>query len=467
MKNRPTSEQFREQLTSMVEWIRSEIRNGAYAEGGRLPSEKELAAKYGLSNNSIRKGLELLVEEGLIEKIPRVGNRVIAVDTGRAPVTLTLGCNRMIMRNLELDVLLDDIHRRYPWITVKTKLYNDMSIVDDREDTQSCDLIMLDNIQFQRMIEAGKADQFKTLAIKEDFYPKLTQLFAFEDSYRMQPVIFSPIVLCYNKAHFRECGLQEPDGAWTWNEMMRCAERLSDGKGRYGFGIHIQDMNRWPIFLLQSGERFEREGERLKELRGSKMLESLRLCKSIVHSRKATPLFLSENNSDTLQMFMEGKLSMVIHSYTGLNKWKYTDLEYDVSPIPFIHEPRTLVIGIGVGVNARTEHVEEALLLLDYFGSARASKLIAEHTLSIPALRPFPAPSSDNGIRRPERYAQYREMMFSYRTHGDLNIPVAAFPKLFQPLKSYWADMIDENELCDRIDKALTEDRTQPWLRGE
>ncbi|TNJ53408.1 GntR family transcriptional regulator [Paenibacillus hemerocallicola] len=37
-------------------------------------SEKILVVRFGLSNNSIRAGLEQLVKEGWIEKIPRVGN---------------------------------------------------------------------------------------------------------------------------------------------------------------------------------------------------------------------------------------------------------------------------------------------------------------------------------------------------------------------------------------------------------
>lgn len=466
MKNRPTSEQFRQQLKQMIDWLRSDIMSGAYSAGERLPSEKVLAAKFGLSNNSIRKGLELLVEEGLIEKVPRVGNRVKTIRTGRTPVTLTMGCNFAPMRNLELAVLLDDFCQRYPWITVKTKVHNG-TLADENGGAEAADLIMLDNFQFQRIIEERRAAYFKALTVKEGIYPALSNLFVSDGGCRMQPIIFSPIVLCYNKAHFRECGLEEPDGSWTWDELMRNAERLSDGKGRYGFGIHVQDMNRWPVLLLQSGERFERDGGGWKDLRGSKLLQSMRVCKSIIHNRKASPLFLSENNNDTLQLFMEGKLSMVLNSYMGLNVWKHADLDYDVSPIPFIHEPRTLMICLGLGVSAKSEHMEEAMLLVDYFGSARARNLIANHTLSIPALRPLPALAPDSRVRRPERYDLYREMLFSCRTHSDLNIPVAAFPKIFQPLKAYWADMIDEDELCERIGRALAEDEAEAMMAGE
>lgn len=465
MKNRPTSEQFREQLNDLVETLRGEIRNGTYAGGGQLPSEKQLAARFGLSNNSVRKGLELLVEEGLVEKVPRVGNRVKPAQTDREPVALTIGCSQSTLRNLELVELLDDIRRQYPWITVRAKISTGLPGTDEHGNADGSDVVLADDFQFRRMIEKDCVSHMEALPVSEGVHPLLSEQFAHEGRNWLRPVVFSPIVLCYNKAHFRECGLEEPDGGWTWKDLIQSAERLSDGKGRYGFSIRIQDVNRWPIFLLQSGERFEWEEDgRLKELRGTRLLESIRTCKSILHNRKASPLFFYESNGDALEMFLEGKLSMVLNSYMGLNVWKHAELDYDITPIPFLYEPRTLMICLGAGVSAGSRHKEDARRVVDYLSSPRARNLIAKHTLTIPALRPLPAPVP-GGVRRPERYGLYREMMFSCRTHRDLNIPPAAFPKLFQQLKVYWADMIDEDELCERISGVLSADPAQPTVR--
>lgn len=79
-------------------------------------------------------------------------------------------------------------------------------------------------------------------------------------------------------------------------------------------------------------------------MRGTRLLESMKVYKRIIHNRKAFPLFLSESNGDIMQMFEEGKLSMILNTYMGLNLWKQANLEYDVAPVPFIYEPRTLVI---------------------------------------------------------------------------------------------------------------------------
>lgn len=452
MKRRPTSNEFREQLDAMIEQLCAAIASGKYGAGDRLPSEKDLAAQYGLSNNSVRKGLQQMVDDGWIEKVPRVGNRVAQGRTGRRPVTLTLACSETARRNLDLDRLLQDLHRRYPWLTVRTESRSGSGIYSRLDGP---DLVLMDNTEFRRMAEADQVDGFRTLEPKDGLYPSLCAVFRHRGKQRLLPVIFSPIVLCYNKAHFREAGLQEPDGTWTWEEFTRNAELLSDGKGRYGFASHILDGNRWPIFLMQSAERLRTEDGQPIKLEGSRLLHGLKLCKALLHNRKASPLLLTESSQDTLQLFMEGRLSMVLNSYMGLNVWKDSGVDYDVTPIPFIDEPRTLMLSLGVGVRTSTRHPEEAMLAADYFTSSQARDCISDHTLSIPALRPLPPLSPRATVRRPERFGLYREMMFSCRTHSDLNVPMAMLPDLFQPLKAFWADMIGEEELCKRMSDIL------------
>ncbi|MDF2719112.1 MAG: regulatory protein GntR [Paenibacillus sp.] len=403
----------------------------------------------------IRTGLEQLVREGWIDKIPRVGNRVAP---GRPPVKLKLLCNPLPFRNLKLRQLLDGFHRQYPWIHVEAVEVIGIEGFFEQTGGISGDLMMIENNQYWQMADRGMAQHMEKLAEKPELYPQVTKLFETNDGLYFQPLIFSPIVLCYNRTHFRECGLLEPDGSWTWDDLMRNAEKLSDGKNRYGFCFHIPSENRWPVFLLQSMERFEWDGNRLRDIRGTKMLESMKIVKSILHNRKALPLYLSESNDDIDRMFMEGKVSMTLNSYIGLNGWSESDIEYDISPVPFIHEPRTLAISLGVGISRSTLHKEEAMLLLDYFTSAEAQSFIRSQTMSIPSLGTLPVQLEDMGPYRPSRYTMFREVMASLRTLADLNLPHGMIRALSNQLRAYWADLIDEDELCDRLIQALSKE---------
>jgi len=58
-----TSVPVRDQLRSM---LTAEIARGSHASGGKLPSERELAAAYGTSRTSVRQALEALVEQGVL-----------------------------------------------------------------------------------------------------------------------------------------------------------------------------------------------------------------------------------------------------------------------------------------------------------------------------------------------------------------------------------------------------------------
>ncbi|WP_176706079.1 extracellular solute-binding protein [Paenibacillus hemerocallicola] len=449
MRRRPTKEQFMSSLEEMIRALRSEIIEGTYAPGDYLPPERQLAAKFGMSNNSLRAGLELLADEGWIEKVPRVGNRVAM---SRPRVKLKLACTWTPFRNMALSEQLEHFHRLYPWITVETADIN----YRDKTELFSNDLIMLENTQFYGLVEDGEAFMLEPLAAKPELFPKISDLFCADGRLWMQPIIFSPIVLCYNKAHFRERGMLEPDGSWTWDDLVRHAELLSDGKGRYGFFFHVPALNRWPVFLLQSGERFEWEDGKLRSLYGTKMLESMKVSKRILHNRKAFPMHMSEDNDDSHRMFLEGKISMTLTSYMGLNVWNDTDLEYDISPAPYTEELRTLLISMGLGISSRSRHKEEAQLFVDFLTSGEAQVRIRDRTMSIPSLGTVPGNTVPGKMNRPSRYMQYRETMSSFRTLRDLNMPMKAMKELEKQLKAYWADMMDEEELCSRLSSIMS-----------
>lgn len=72
--------------------LRELIASGRYGTGDRLPSEAELAERYGVSRVTVRQTLQNLADEGLIERRPGVGTFV----TGERPFTGTLELDRSI-----------------------------------------------------------------------------------------------------------------------------------------------------------------------------------------------------------------------------------------------------------------------------------------------------------------------------------------------------------------------------------
>ena len=65
--------------------LTSELNKGLYDEKGMLPSEKELCARFGVERNTVRKSLQLLVEENRVIRRPGLGTELVKPKEGRKP----------------------------------------------------------------------------------------------------------------------------------------------------------------------------------------------------------------------------------------------------------------------------------------------------------------------------------------------------------------------------------------------
>ncbi|MDB4873279.1 MAG: hypothetical protein JWL97_4283 [Gemmatimonadales bacterium] len=61
----------------LYEILKKRIESGEIPAGRRLPSELALEADYGISRNTIRKAIDLLRADGLVETVPGLGIAVV------------------------------------------------------------------------------------------------------------------------------------------------------------------------------------------------------------------------------------------------------------------------------------------------------------------------------------------------------------------------------------------------------
>jgi len=54
-----------------------EIKNGLYVETEKLPSEKELCLRFNVERNTVRKALQILVDENRIARVPGIGTKLL------------------------------------------------------------------------------------------------------------------------------------------------------------------------------------------------------------------------------------------------------------------------------------------------------------------------------------------------------------------------------------------------------
>lgn len=453
MANRPSRATLSRRMDEMIRSIRDEIVSGKRNVGDFLPSERELGKLFCISNKSVRHCLDVLVSEGLIEKIPKVGNRVVSVSDHNS-ITIRFGCHRTTVEETELGTLISEFHKQYPRIRVQTMMLEHYVSVKQTLEAGIMDVVSVNIPNFREMADSDSLGLLEVQQPNDDIYGYLSKVFTHEGILRVQPLMFSPVVLCYNRKHFREMNMLEPDSSWTWEDLKKAAAKLAIPNERYGFYFYLVSHNRWPVFLLQSGLRLPPEGEPVRICDGPWM-EALRLCRDIVMNQTSMPLFYAE--ADAEKLFLQEKVSMIMTTYFNLNEFKKADLDFDIAPLPYIETPKTLLIAIGLGINARTERKEAAQTFVDFLTSYSTQLNIRQHTFSIPALKPAAEWMGPESMYRPLRYPMHRDIVPTYRLYTDLGLTMEMLDAIVAEVKLYWAGLESEQSVCLKIEKVLNE----------
>ncbi|THF75499.1 extracellular solute-binding protein [Cohnella fermenti] len=446
---------FQERLDHFVNVIRTEIINGIRQEGTYLPAESALAKQFQLSNKSIRKGLEQLVEEGLIQKIDRVGSMV--TPRPKEAITLNFGCPISLTTDFRIDELITEFGRRNPGIHVRRITLNHLSYAQSAQEMIAnglLDVVAFNSPQFQEWTEEGLLSLLEGMESDPDIYPIAEEAFRADGISYAKPVSFSPVVLCYNKKHFRDAGLHEPDSYWTWGDLTAAAAKLSKSRGRHGIYFLPASENRYPVFLLQGmGGRFKgMSGDRLNE----DIRDGLRTLNELIASRETFPNYWAQGNDETVQLFAEGQVSMILCTYFNLNEFAHLPLDYDICPLPSLQRgdsQRTLLLSIGMSLVRHSKWKEAARRFVDFLASEDAQNVIRDRTVSIPARKASAERPLMDGLKRPSRYSMFREMFPSFSYHRDLGLQIKDLRQFTKWLKEYWSDMIDEETLYRKLEE--------------
>ncbi|MGO4271575.1 extracellular solute-binding protein, partial [Paenibacillus sp. TAF58] len=230
MAGKPKRSTFRTRLEEMVTTLRSDIATGKLQPGDFLPSELTLAEQFQLSKNSVRKGLEQLLDQEMIEKAPRIGTRVVG--TGRnEKLTLKFGYYPTLTLEANLLEVVEKFQQQHPHIVVQMIPLSQSYFTQNAKEAlerDALDLITLNTQSYERVTEnEAVSDILEPLERNHSTYSFLSGPFTKDNRLYVQPFIFSPIVLCYNRDHFKEAALPEPDSSWHWSDVQKAALALT------------------------------------------------------------------------------------------------------------------------------------------------------------------------------------------------------------------------------------------------
>jgi multiple sugar transport system substrate-binding protein len=453
---------LRTKLEEMISSIRNDIETGKLNSGDFLPSELELAEQYDISKHSIRKCLDVLVEQGYVQKIPRIGNKVSK--PGPEPeCILRFGFYPSMSEQAGLRTLVELFHKRNPNIRVELIpipfKFDDLHLMQHYLDSGLIDVAMFNHQSFGEIQESdGLLDFLEPLEPIPDIYPFLLPAFQNEGRLHAMPFAFSPVVLAYNKDHFEEYDLPEPDSSWTWDDLLRVASDITRDNNRVGFYYHALSDNRWPIFLLQSGEPLVDKKTGRLSFTSPAVREAIRMSRHILFGQGLTS-FLSQSDVEAEELFRNGKITMIMTTYFGLNIFQDAPFRFDIAPLPALQSAHTLNLVIGLAVSSKSPQREAAKNLVYELASLDYQSLIRRETLSIPALRKAAERGTDSDNpplpSEPSRFPLYREIIRTFLLHSDMGLNGDVLKKMRGELKLYWAGVTDLDTCCQSLEAAL------------
>ncbi|MDF2668576.1 MAG: hypothetical protein K0R67_882, partial [Paenibacillus sp.] len=232
-------------------------------------------------------------------------------------------------------------------------------------------------------------------------------------------------------------------------------EQLAVENERFGFYFHLFSVNRWPIFLLQSGARFQRNEQGRYQVCGTGLIDGLELCRNIIYMPHVFPALLSASDTEAEKLFAQGKVSMIITSYLGLNELKKAAVPYDVAPLPHLKDFKTLMAVIGLAVNRKSKMKEAARTFVDYMLSPESQLKIKQKTLSLPSHKAAAEWEGTELQFRPSRFNMYREIIPTFKLNTELGLTTEQLELVFLEAKLYWSKLQDKSTTCLRIEEAL------------
>lgn len=362
--------------TKLAGILREQIYSGYIKPGQFLMSEFELCQYYELSRTSVRRSLEMLLQEGLIVKRTGQGTMVspdlIIPESQRKVLRIAVTSPSYFVDNC-MPILTEAFQRKYPQVEVKLIHFPTMNFWESirmlQENGVVPDLLFVTDRQLNDL-DHSDGNYFDLQHQLKDalvpVYPRLIEAGCQNGKMIGAPVTFSTVYLAYNPKLFHKHGVPEPKQDWTEEDFLRAAQKLTvdtDGDGivdQYGM-LLSSSFYRWPVFALQNGINFKEQVKR------DDVVKTFTFLHDLLYRYRVATLSRSIENGINSKAFMRNKAAMVLTTSVELGNWRSEGMDFEpqVAPMPFGHTQSTLLLANAFLVPAASKDPELAFFFLE------------------------------------------------------------------------------------------------------
>lgn len=221
-------------------------------------------------------------------------------------------------------------------------------------------------------------------------YPKaLVDTYTVDGKLYALPKDFDTIGLWYNKELFDKAGLKYPDENWTWDDLVRNAQKLTDkANGIYGFASQLDPQQGWYNTVPQAGGYILNDDRTKSGYSDPATKKGIKFLADMVNTYKVSPTLAQMTDTPAISLFESGKVAMIFGgswSQIEFAKNEYTKDKVDVTVLPKGEKRAVVIHGLGNVIAANTKHPKEAWEFAKFLGGEEANKIQAETGTVIPA----------------------------------------------------------------------------------
>lgn len=261
------------------------------------------------------------------------------------------------------------------------------------------DVFQMNGPNINKYAEAGLIKPLDSFIGEGDIdlsnYPRsMVTLYEVNGKHYGIPIDYDTIGLWYNKDLFDQAGVEYPTADWTWDDLKKAAEKLTDpDKGIYGISAGYADQAGIFNTIYANGGYVVSDDGTKSGFDQKETIEGIRMWTDLM-KRGYSPSQESIDETADYVQFMDGKIAMFFggdwYAVTFADPESHFGDKCDVQYLPKIKGRTVSVIhGKANCIYSRTEYPEEAWKWTAFLGGAECNKILGESGAVIPAYKEF------------------------------------------------------------------------------
>lgn len=240
---------------------------------------------------------------------------------------------------------------------------------------------------------------------KADYYDALWNYNSIDGTVYGMPVGFTTHALYYNKDLFAEAGVEEPTDTWTWDDLAKAAETISEKTGVKGFAFQMKpDPYDYEMYLWSNGSSYcDAEGNMNGCINSNESKEVFEMFQQMAKDEYAVAT--EGNGTDE---FRAGTAAMYIYGSWAIGSLQEDGVNFGITKIPSMNgEPSVSILSSsGVAISKDSKNKDAAWEFVKYWTSAECNK--ARMGMELPVLNSV---VESEGVMDQEEYAPFYLML--------------------------------------------------------